>query len=91
MAVVREINAWALPKTKLFSDQPGVLTGLSSGQTPETLVETQLSSAPVTSLFRHYREMELRRILAALKANSPILVAGEEGSGKSVLVALPHV
>ncbi len=29
--------------------------------------------------------MDLRRILAALKANSPILVAGEEGSGKSVL------
>lgn len=82
------LATWALPKTpktKLFIAQPAVLTELSSGQTPETLAETQLSPASVASSFRHYREMELRRILAALKANSPILVAGEEGSGKSVL------
>lgn len=79
------IAAWTFPRTKLFSAQPAVLTGISTGQAPEDLPETQLSQAPVASSFRHYREMELRRILAALKANSPILVAGEEGSGKSVL------
>lgn len=85
MAGVGAIAAGTNPKTKLFSAQPAVLTGRESGQAPFDLAETQLCPAPVASTFRHYREMELRRILAALKANSSILVAGEEGCGKSVL------
>lgn len=73
------------PKTKLFSAQPAVLTETDSGQAPLDLAQTQRTPAPIAYSFRHYREMDLRRILAALKANSPILVAGEEGSGKTVL------
>lgn len=41
----------------------------------------------ITSTFRHYRILELQRIIASLKANAPILIAGEEGSGKSVLAS----
>lgn len=41
----------------------------------------------ITPTPRCYREAELRRIVASLKANKPILVVGEEGSGKSVLAA----
>ena len=40
-------------------------------------------AAPRT--FRLYRQSELNRITASLLANGSILVAGEEGSGKSVL------
>lgn len=35
--------------------------------------------------FRLYRKAELQRAIASLKANSPILITGEEGSGKSVV------
>ena len=39
----------------------------------------------VTSEFRLYRTAEINRTKAALLANGSILIAGEEGSGKSVL------
>lgn len=39
----------------------------------------------ITSTFRHYREMELRWVVAALKANRSILITGSGGSGKSGL------
>lgn len=51
-----------------------------SGKEPDSTTPSSTNST-----FRHYREMDLRRIVAALKADSPILVVGEEGSGKSVL------
>ncbi len=35
--------------------------------------------------FRIYRQAELNRTIASLKANGAILIAGEDGSGKSVL------
>lgn len=35
--------------------------------------------------FRIYRQAELNRTTASLKANGAILIAGEDGSGKSVL------
>ncbi len=47
--------------------------------------ESEVIETPVVPSFRLYRQNELRRILASLLANSSILVAGEEGSGKSVL------
>lgn len=35
--------------------------------------------------FRLYRQPELQRVVASLKADGPILIVGEEGSGKTVL------
>ncbi|MHC5729170.1 MAG: hypothetical protein ACYTXY_34640, partial [Nostoc sp.] len=37
--------------------------------------------------FRIYRQAELHRTIASLKANGAILIAGEDGSGKSVLAS----
>lgn len=79
------VAAWMLPKTQSFSGRAVVSTQLSDEQTQATPEETPPDPTLVVFPFRHYREMELRRIIAALKANSSILVAGEEGSGKSVL------
>ncbi len=45
----------------------------------------QPQPSSITPTPRQYREAELWRIVASLKANKPILVVGEEGSGKSVL------
>jgi ABC-type dipeptide/oligopeptide/nickel transport system ATPase subunit len=48
------------------------------------LTETKTETVTATNV-RLYRQNELNRIKASLLANSSILVAGEEGSGKSVL------
>jgi hypothetical protein len=48
-------------------------------------VSTQTVSTEVVTDFRLYRQTELNRITASLLANGSILVAGEEGCGKSVL------
>jgi hypothetical protein len=45
--------------------------------------ESSVNSTP--GAFRLYRKNELNRIVASLLANGSILVAGEEGSGKTVL------
>jgi len=50
---------------------------------PEAIKAEEIQ--PSSSNFRLYRQAELNRIKASLLANSSILVAGEEGSGKSVL------
>ena len=50
-------------------------------QSKPSLTETEIAATNV----RLYRQNELNRIKASLLANSSILVAGEEGSGKSVL------
>ena len=58
---------------------------------PDEVIEqnnpTQLEEATTLEnpSFRRYRMAELERVLASLRANSSILVVGEEGSGKSVL------
>ena len=48
-------------------------------ETPTPLVTAQ-AIAPNSRL---YRQPELQRALASLKANAPILITGEEGSGKT--------
>jgi hypothetical protein len=50
---------------------------------PETMQPQE--AQPQSGNFRLYRQAELNRIKASLLANGSILVAGEEGSGKSVL------
>ena len=54
--------------------------------TPE---EKRLAGVPpvvaTSGEFRIYRQAELNRTIASLKANGAILIAGEDGSGKSVL------
>ena len=57
-------------------------------ETAPTNEQTQIPNPQSTtpnSQFRIYRKAELQRAIASLKANSPLLIAGEEGSGKSVL------
>ena len=50
---------------------------------PETMQPNTVQ--PQSGNVRLYRQAELNRIKASLLANSSILVAGEEGSGKSIL------
>lgn len=54
---------------------------------PQGSLESSVHSIPdiAPRPFRLYRQSELNRIVASLLANGAILVAGEEGSGKSVL------
>ncbi len=57
-------------------------------ETAPTNQQTQIPNpqSPIPNpQFRIYRKAELQRAIASLKANSPILIAGEEGSGKSTL------
>ena len=73
--------------SSLVYDQP------TTQDHPEQVIEQQDNSTQpeeaTTQLenlnFRRYRMLELERVLASLRANSSILVVGEEGSGKSVL------
>jgi len=46
-----------------------------------TQTDTQRKQIP----FRIYRQQELNRVYAALLANSSFLIAGEQGSGKSIM------
>ncbi len=63
------------PKRIRSEGQAASRLGRTSGTTPSS----------ITSNFQYYREMELQRVVAALKANSPILVTGDRGSGKYTL------
>ena len=54
--------------------------------TPPTIEEVVSSPESFgSSESRLYRQEELQRVIASLKANSSILITGEEGSGKSIL------
>ncbi len=63
----------------------------SSNQQTDSLSNQQAKKEPtITEIsssneFRIYRQAELKRTTASLLASSAILIAGEEGSGKSVL------
>ncbi|OCQ92277.1 9-O-acetyl-N-acetylneuraminate esterase [Nostoc sp. MBR 210] len=58
----------------------------SKKETPTTNEEVQESSVHSNETgFKIYRQTELNRITASLLANGAILVAGEDGSGKTVL------
>lgn len=67
--------------------QQNPVVGENFGENPKSPSGQEQDKKPsrTVSGFRYYREGELRRVLAALKANSSILVVGEEGSGKSTL------
>lgn len=60
----------------------GVKTEKSAQSAP---IQNNSRAASAASPFRLYRQTEVQRAIASLKANSPILITGEEGSGKSVL------
>lgn len=57
----------------------------ASEATAQPEIERIHEVQPQSGSFRLYRQAELNRITASLLANGSILVAGEEGSGKSVL------
>ena len=59
---------------------PKVSSKNDEAQNPEPTIEI-----PAPSDFKIYRQAELNRTTASLKANGAILIAGEDGSGKSVL------
>jgi hypothetical protein len=60
---------------------------IPSERQPEQPSETETFVEDVSGVanFRLYRQAELNRILASLLANGALLVAGEEGGGKSAL------
>lgn len=81
---------WALVffnRPALTPKKPTVTTDEVETKKPNrsTPTQTNPSAAPTSSPFRLYRQAEVQRAIASLKANSPILITGEEGSGKSVL------
>ncbi|MFB2768331.1 AAA family ATPase [Pelatocladus sp. BLCC-F211] len=49
--------------------------------------DSELSTIPTPGEFKIYRQAELNRTTASLLANGAILIAGEDGSGKSVLAS----
>jgi AAA domain len=52
---------------------------------PLPLTEPTTENIPAPGAFKIYRQAELNRTTASLLANGAILIAGEDGSGKSVL------
>ena len=60
---------------------PKVSSKNSTTQNPAPVIE----EIPAPGEFKIYRQAELNRTTASLKANGAILIAGEDGSGKSVL------
>jgi hypothetical protein len=66
------------PKLKLSSKN-------STTQDPAPLIDSAASEIPAPGEFKIYRQAELNRTTASLLANGAILIAGEDGSGKSVL------
>ncbi|WP_373527384.1 AAA family ATPase [Nostoc sp.] len=56
-----------------------------SSKNDETQHPAPTIEIPATGEFKIYRQAELNRTIASLKANGAILIAGEDGSGKSVL------
>lgn len=83
-----EMSPMTLIMVALMSAIATPIPKFSSLKIPETPPEPEISKFPVEpQTFRIYRKSELDRITASLLANGSILVAGEEGSGKSVLAA----
>lgn len=69
-----------LPKFSSLDDtQPTLRKATTVSIAPST------DELPATGEFRIYRQAELNRTTASLLANGAILIAGEDGSGKSVL------
>ncbi len=60
---------------------------LTKNEEPLIEKEKQVIAEYDHSTFRLYRQGEFNRIVASLLANASILVAGEQGSGKSVLAS----
>ncbi|MEH1853773.1 MAG: ATP-binding protein [Nostoc sp.] len=58
----------------------------ANGLRPATLTASS-EDIPTPGEFKIYRQAELNRTTASLKANGAILIAGEDGSGKSVLAS----
>ncbi|WP_414623807.1 ATP-binding protein [Calothrix sp. CCY 0018] len=54
---------------------------------PTIEIEDLTVSTEVTTSFRLYRQTELNRIIASLLASGSLLITGEEGCGKSVLIS----
>lgn len=77
----------ALPQIRLVKQPPSEASLDLPDEEASTELEADITPAlfPITSTKRHYRVLELQHIIASLKANAPILIVGEEGSGKSVL------
>lgn len=64
----------------------GIAPKLSSkNETQDSALTTE--TIPTSGDFRIYRQAELNRTTASLLANGAILIAGEDGSGKSVLAS----
>ncbi|MCC5670621.1 ATP-binding protein [Nostoc sp. CHAB 5784] len=62
-------------------DSEGVASRREASSSPRA------SEIPAPGDFRIYRQAELNRTTASLLANGAILIAGEDGSGKSVLAS----
>lgn len=67
-----------------FSGVIAMLPKLSS-KNEQTNSEPTTEDISEPGAFRIYRQAELNRTTASLKANGAILIAGEDGSGKSIL------
>ena len=63
----------------------GIAPNLKFSSKNETQESTPTIEIPATGEFKIYRQAELNRTTASLLANGAILIAGEDGSGKSVL------
>jgi hypothetical protein len=71
----------------LFRDEAKATEPLRAKKPPEEIpIASETPREGVESPgFRLYRQSEITRAIASLKANAPILITGEEGSGKTVL------
>lgn len=67
------------------SEQEEPAASPSQEAEPQPVQESEPSSITPGVSRRLYRKQELARVVASLKANSSILIAGGQGSGKSVL------
>ncbi|MBD2341247.1 ATP-binding protein [Calothrix sp. FACHB-156] len=70
--------------SKFSSKKSETQNGLNA---PLPLTEPTTEEIPTPGAFKIYRQAELNRTTASLLANGAILIAGEDGSGKSVLAA----
>ncbi|PHJ59075.1 9-O-acetyl-N-acetylneuraminate esterase [Nostoc linckia z18] len=59
--------------------------GVRSQNSELRIQNSELKTEDITPEFKIYRQAELNRTTASLLANGAILIAGEDGSGKSVL------
>ncbi|MCC5668433.1 ATP-binding protein [Nostoc sp. CHAB 5784] len=78
------LSLLALSMGGILAIAPKVTSKLSS-KNSTTQDSTPIEEIPAPGEFRIYRQAELNRTTASLLANGAILIAGEDGSGKSVL------